>query len=47
MRIERIGDIQVESARDQTTRIPISYDFYRQTYGKPNIKWLNLYRCVV
>ncbi|KAI6206838.1 Gliomedin [Aphelenchoides besseyi] len=34
----------VESASNLKSEISIAYDFYRQKYRQPNIKWINLYR---
>lgn len=35
---------QVESASEQSTYISTAYDFYRNTYSQPLIKWINLYK---
>lgn len=34
----------VESGSNLKSEISIAYDFYRQKYQQPNIKWVNLYR---
>ncbi|CAO4362052.1 unnamed protein product [Caenorhabditis nigoni] len=34
----------VESASEQSTYISSAYDFYRNTYSQPLIKWINLYK---
>ncbi|KAK6039642.1 hypothetical protein COOONC_22853, partial [Cooperia oncophora] len=34
----------IEDSHTQRSYISTGFDFYRQQYSKPNIRWINLYR---